>query len=322
MALAAHNPFWQQTMLRIKDPKVSVPFYQELFGVTLVDEYHFPQWNFSVYFLATLPEGVVAPAPGTDEAHAFLWSTDLTTLELTHNHGAEEDAELKYNNGNVEPHRGFGHIAFNTEDVYAACEKLAEKGVQFQKKPDEGRMKGLAFALDPDGWWIEIVKRNAGCTFKHEFNLSQTMLRVKDVQKSLRFYRDVMGMDTITEKHFESAKFSLYFLANKGVGGDVPESAEELERIKYLFHPVLELTHNHGTEHDDSFSYHNGNTEPVGFGHIGFLVDDLDGACAKLEEAGYEFKKKPTDGNMRNIAFVYDPDRYLVELIQRGATSF
>jgi lactoylglutathione lyase len=51
------------------------------------------------------------------------------------------------NNGNVEPHRGFGHLAVMTPDVYAACDELDKKGIKFQKKPDDGRMKGLAFVL-------------------------------------------------------------------------------------------------------------------------------------------------------------------------------
>lgn len=57
------------------------------------------------------------------------------------------------NNGNVEPHRGFGHLAVMTPDVYAACDELEKEGVKFQKKPDDGRMKGLAFAL---GKWVEL----------------------------------------------------------------------------------------------------------------------------------------------------------------------
>ena len=54
-----------------------------------------------------------------------------------------------------------------------------------------------------------------------------------------------------------------------------------------------------------------------GFGHVGFLCDDLDKACEFLEKEGCAFKKKPQDGNMKTLAFVYDPDGYWVELIQR-----
>ena len=276
----------------------------------LIDKYDFPEYKFSLYFMAKLKEdnGI---EPGTEEAHKFLWNFDGVTLEFTHNHGTEDDENLKHNNGNVEPHRGFGHIAFCTEDVYAACEILDKNGVKFQKKPDEGRMKGLAFALDPDGYWIEIVAR-AKTDFLG-YNLSQTMIRIKDPKKSLPFYRDILGMETVEEKHFSD--FSLYFLASKRKNG---EDADK--NPKTMFHPILELTHNHGTENDENFSYHNGNTDPRGFGHIGFLVDDLDKSCEYLESNQVSFKKKPSEGNMRGIAFVYDPDGYWVEIIQRSVS--
>ena len=68
--------------------------------------------------------------------------------------------------------------------------------------------------------------------------------------------------------------------------------------------------------------YHNGNDQDQGqlrgFGHVGFLVDDLESACAYLEAEGVAFKKRPLDGNMRGVAFAYDPDGYWVEIIQRG----
>lgn len=90
--------------------------------------------------------------------------------------------------------------------------------------------------------------------------------------------------------------------------------------MKVMWQPVLELTWNHGTEQDPDFQVHDGNAHPQGFGHIGFLVDDLNKICADMEAAGVQFKKKPHEGNMRGIAFAYDPNRYWVELIQRGIT--
>lgn len=302
---------WQQTMLRIKDPKVTVPFYQNLFSMKLLDIYHFPEMQFSLYFLASLPPGVEYNfEPGTEEAHQYLWNFEGTTLELTHNYGTENDPNFTHNNGNVEPHRGFGHIAFYIDDVYKACEALEAQNVKFQKKPDEGRMKGLAFALDPDGYWIEIIKRNENSNLQG-YSLAQTMIRVKDPVKSLAFYRDHFKMSVLAEKHFPEAKFSLYFLAS------LKEGEESLE-INQRFNPVLELTHNHGTESDPNFSYHNGNTEPKGFGHIGFLTNDVNRTCDNLEAAGYEFIKKPDSGRIKGIAFVKDPDGYWIEIIPRG----
>jgi lactoylglutathione lyase len=80
--------------------------------------------------------------------------------------------------------------------------------------------------------------------------------------------------------------------------------------------PVLELTVNYNSDE----VYHNGNSEPLGFGHIAFLVDDVERASATLEEAGVSFKKKPSEGSMHNISFALDPDGYHVELVQRGTT--
>ena|ERR1700737_3128170 len=72
-------------------------------------------------------------------------------LELCWNWGTESDPEFKgYVNGNDTP-QGFGHIAITVDDVQAACDRFAEKEVTFKKKPSEGRMKDIAFILDPDG---------------------------------------------------------------------------------------------------------------------------------------------------------------------------
>ena len=83
-------------------------------------------------------------------------------------------------------------MAVFTDDVYKACEQLESQGVQFKKKPDEGRMKGLAFAYDADGYWVEIIKRSEAAA-QPRYTLAQTMLRVKDPKKTLPFYRDILG---------------------------------------------------------------------------------------------------------------------------------
>lgn len=81
------------------------------------------------------------------------------------------------------------------------------------------------------------------------------------------------------------------YLPTKSVGG--VQGPEARACVKALWQPVLELTHNHGTENDKEFKYHNGNDSPQGFGHIGFLCDDLEKACLELEGAGIPFKKRP-----------------------------
>ena len=79
---------------------------------------------------------------------------------------------------------------------------------------------------------------------------------------------------------------------------------------------VLELTHNHGTEDLPETPYHNGNTEPRGFGHICFSVPDIKAACERFEKLGVPFQKKLGEGGMKNIAFIKDPDNYWVEIIE------
>lgn len=340
------NPFnfsWQQTMLRIKDPAITVPFYENNFGFTLIHKYVFPQWEFSLYFMAILPQDEeYTLTPGTQDSADYLWNFKGVTLELTHNHGTENDPNFQVNNGNVEPHRGFGHIAVMTPDVYAASAELEANGVRFQKRPDEGRMKGIAFALCPDGYWIELVPRAASSPVTLKYTLAQTMIRVKDPQPVVHFFTAFLGMTLLRVAHMGTGSpggFSLYFLASLSPsekqewaalqsafaekGEDLTTSTEASEFIKNMFSPVLELTHNHGTENDENFKYHNGNDQDAGqlrgFGHVGFLCDHLEDACKHLADSGVAFKKLPSEGSMRGIAFAYSPvDKYWVELIQRG----
>jgi lactoylglutathione lyase len=79
---------------------------------------------------------------------------------------------------------------------------------------------------------------------------------------------------------------------------------------------VLELTHNHGTETLATTPYHSGNDEPKGFGHIAITVANVEEACARFERLGVPFKKRLTDGKMRHIAFILDPDGYWIEVVR------
>ncbi|GLI58773.1 hypothetical protein VaNZ11_000526 [Volvox africanus] len=145
---------FQQTMFRIRDPAKSLDFYTRVLGMRLLAKLDFPDMKFSLYFLGyedlkDIPE---------DAGDRTVWMfRQKACLELTHNWGTESDPNFAgYHNGNSDP-RGFGHIGFSVPDVYAACKRFEELGVEFQKKPDDGKMKGLAFVRDPDGYWIEIL---------------------------------------------------------------------------------------------------------------------------------------------------------------------
>lgn len=145
------------------------------------------------------------------------------------------------------------------------------------------------------------------------FVFNQTMLRIADPKRSLDFYTRVLGMTLLKRLDFESMEFSLYFLTAGEDFSDI--SDDEGKRIAQTFTrpAMLELTHNWG-DTAESVSYHNGNSEPKGFGHIGFHVPDLEAACERFEKLGVPFQKKPHDGSMKGIAFIKDPDNYWIEI--------
>ncbi len=120
-----------------------------------------------------------------------------------------------------------------------------------------------------------------------------TMLRVGDLEKSLDFYCNVLGMNLIRRKDYPTGEFTLAFV---GYGTEA-EGA------------VIELTHNWGTN-----SYNLGD----GFGHVALGVEDIYSACQNIRDRGGKIVRKP--GPMKHgtteIAFVEDPDGYKIELIQ------
>lgn len=147
------------------------------------------------------------------------------------------------------------------------------------------------------------------------FVFNHTMLRVKDITRSLDFYTRVLGFSLVEKRDFPEAEFSLYFLALVDRAQIPADDAKRTEWMKSI-PGILELTHNHGTEKDAEFAYHNGNSDPRGFGHICVSVPDIHAACERFETLGVEFQKRLTDGRMKSIAFIKDPDGYWVEIIQ------
>lgn len=127
------------------------------------------------------------------------------------------------------------------------------------------------------------------------FRLLHTMIRVKDLDKSLDFYTRLLGMKQLRKQDYPGGEFTLAFV---GYG-------EEKD------HTVIELTHNWGQE--EPYSLGNG------FGHLAIGVPDIYGTCAQLEKEGVKIPRPP--GPMKHgstvIAFIEDPDGYKIELIER-----
>ncbi|KAL1979705.1 hypothetical protein VTN96DRAFT_5288 [Rasamsonia emersonii] len=299
------------TMIRVKDPKRSVEFYKFL-GLNQIRQLDFPESNFSLYFLA-----YDGPSSLSGDRH---WTDRNGVLELTHNYGTENDPNYSVVNGNTEPYRGFGHIAISVDNIEAACKRLEDAGYPFQKKLTEGRMKNIAFVKDPDGYWVEIIRRHdedvGTSTDTSTYRLNHTMLRVKDAQVSLKYYQEVFGMTLLRTVENPDAGFNLYFLGYPGANPSVKEGAKNPVAE---WEGLLELTWNYGTEKQEGKVYHDGNSQPQGFGHICVSVDDLDAAVARFESLNVNWKKRLTDGKMKNVAFILDPDGYWIEIIQNEA---
>jgi lactoylglutathione lyase len=119
-------------------------------------------------------------------------------------------------------------------------------------------------------------------------------------------------MEVIRVSEHERGRFTNYFLAFPSHEKLLP-TAKELAQS--WINPissqqgVLELCWNWGTEKDPNFEgYVNGNEEPKGFGHIAVAVDDVQAASDRFEGLDVKFKKRPSEGSMKNIAFILDPD--------------
>jgi lactoylglutathione lyase len=290
---------FNHSMLRIKDPKASLKFYEHL-GMKVVEQKKFPDNKFDLYFLAyDSPKAA---------SHGNHWSDREGIIELTHNYGTEDDPNYKVANGNKEPGKGFGHVCISVDNIQAACKRIGDAGYKFQKKLEDGRMRSIAFALDPDEYWVEIIGQNPVSetenvkeTNVETYRMNHTMIRVKDKDVSLKFYQEVMGMGLKRTAENKDAGFNLYFLA---YGPPAPEQSANGVNPVADREGILELTWNYGTEKEEGQVYHNGNDEPQGFGHICVSVDNLEAACKRFEEKGVQWKKRLTDGRMKNVAFV------------------
>jgi lactoylglutathione lyase len=118
-----------------------------------------------------------------------------------------------------------------------------------------------------------------------------TMVRVTDIDASLRFYRDALGLTELSRKDYPQGRYTLVFLAAPG-----DEAAQ------------VELTYNWDPE-----SYAGGRN----FGHLAYAVENIYATCQRLRDHGVTISRPPRDGHM---AFVRSPDNISIELLQRGAS--
>ena len=124
-----------------------------------------------------------------------------------------------------------------------------------------------------------------------------TMVRVTDIDASLRFWCDGLGLSEVSRREYPDGKFTLIFLAAE-------EDGDQFSRTRS---PALELTYNWDSDED----YHGGRN----FGHLAYEVDDIYATCEHLMDMGVVINRPPRDGRM---AFVRSPDQISVELLQKG----
>lgn len=148
------------TMLRIKEPTRSLDFYTRVLGMRLLRRLDFDEMQFSLFFLGYVDDVTAAAAPGDANERSTWTFAQRGVLELTWNWGNESDPDVEFHSGNEAP-KGFGHIAITVPDIEAAAARFDELGVDFVKRPEGGRMPGIAFIRDPDGYWIEVLQADA-----------------------------------------------------------------------------------------------------------------------------------------------------------------
>lgn len=178
MSTAASNPAtykFNHTMMRIKDPKVSLPFYEKVLGMK-VSNFNLPLCNkdwvpinsrFTMRLPVVTSPTTSLPSPtgstvstSTKRTSGRSSSNEKVSLssvitgvlvsftssqclgDLLLNLNIENDANFKgYASGNEEPGRGFGHVCISVDNLEAACKRFDELGVKFKKRPEEGRMR-------------------------------------------------------------------------------------------------------------------------------------------------------------------------------------
>lgn len=125
-----------------------------------------------------------------------------------------------------------------------------------------------------------------------------TMIRVKDLDVSLEFYCNKLGLTEVRRMESEAGRYTLVYLA----------APADLRQARESDAPLLELTYNWDRE-----DYTGGRN----FGHLAFEVDDIYGVCQRLSDQGVTILRPPRDGWM---AFIRSPDQISIELLQKGGT--
>ncbi|CAK9320918.1 unnamed protein product [Citrullus colocynthis] len=253
---------------RVGDLDRTIKFYTECFGMKLLRKRDVPEEKYSNAFLGFGPED------------------SNFVVELTYNYGVSS-----YDIGT-----GFGHFAIATQDVYKLVEDIRAKGGSITREP--GPVKGgssvIAFAKDPDGYIFELIQR--GPTPEP---LCQVMLRVGDLERSIKFYEKALGMRLLKKVDRPEYKYTLAMMGY----------ADELETT------VLELTYNYGVT-----EYTKGNA----YAQVAISTDDVYKSAEVVNLVNQELGGKitrqpgPLPGIGTKIVSFLDPDGWKTVLVDNA----
>jgi|UniRef100_A0A2N9H607 lactoylglutathione lyase len=250
---------------RVGDLERTIKFYTEIFGMKLLRKRDIPEEKYSNAFLGF----------GSEETNF--------AVELTYNYGVSS-----YDIGT-----GFGHFAIATQDVYKLVEDVRANGGEVTREP--GPVKGgksvIAFVKDPDGYVFELIQR--GPTPEP---LCQVMLRVGDLERSIKFYEKALGMRVVKKVDRPEYKYTIAMLGY----------AEEQETT------VLELTYNYGVT-----EYTKGNA----YAQVAIGTDDVYKSAEVvnhvIQEVGGKITRQPgpIPGLNTKITAFLDPDGWKTVLV-------
>ncbi|TKY54002.1 putative lactoylglutathione lyase [Spatholobus suberectus] len=253
---------------RVGDLDRTIKFYTECFGMKLLRQRDIPEEKYANAFLGFGPE----------ESHFVV--------ELTYNYGV-----TSYDIGD-----GFGHFAIATQDIYKLVEHIRAKGGNITREPGpvQGGTTVIAFVKDPDGYTFGLVQRP---TIHDPF--CQVMLRVGDLERSIKFYEKALGMKVVRKVDKPEYKYTIAML---GYG-------EEHETT------VLELTYNYGIT-----EYSKGNA----YAQIAIGTDDVYKSAEVvnqvIQEVGGKITRQPgpIPGLNTKITAFLDPDGWKTVLVDNG----
>ncbi|CAO2209896.1 unnamed protein product, partial [Urochloa humidicola] len=253
---------------RVGDLDRTIKYYTECFGMKLLRKRDVPDEKYTNAFLGFGPE-----------------DTNFA-VELTYNYGVD-----KYDIG-----EGFGHFAIANDDVYKLAENIKSKGGKITREP--GPVKGgstvIAFAQDPDGYMFELIQRA-----ETPEPLCQVMLRVGDLERSIKFYEKALGMKLLRKKDVPDYKYTIAMLGY----------ADEDKTT------VLELTYNYGRT-----EYSKGNA----YAQVAIGTNDVYKSAEAVDLATKELGGKilrqpgPLPGINTKIASFVDPDGWKVVLVDHA----